>query len=396
MAIPDKMTLQQKSRVAQVVQGLPPSGIREFFDLVLAMDDVTSLGVGEPDFVTPWPICESAIYALERGRTSYTSNWGLLDLRREIAAYISRRFGVEYNPENDGCEILPTVGVSQGYDLILRAILDPGDEVIIHQPCYVAYTPLVTLAGGVPVILETKAEQGFKVTPEAVAALITPRTKAIVINYPCNPTGATLDLPALQAIAELAREEDIIVLSDEVYAELTYDKGHVSFPSIPEAKDNCVLMSGMSKAWAMTGWRMGYLAGPHDLIAAACKIHQYSMLSCPILTQYAAIEALRNGDKAMREMVDIYSQRRRVIVEGLNQIGLTCHMPEGAFYAFPSITASGMNSVDFCKRLLTEHKVAVVPGTAFGSSGAGHVRMAYAASFEAIDRALEAMQKMIN
>lgn len=385
----------QKSRVSHVVHDLPPSGIREFFDLVQAMDDVTSLGVGEPDFVTPWTICESAIYALERGRTSYTSNWGLLELRREIAAYLGRGFGAHYNPETDGCEILPTVGVSQGYDIILRAILEPGDEVIIHQPSYVAYTPMVRLAGGVPVILETTAAEEFKITPKAVRALITERTKAIVINYPCNPTGATMDEQALREIAELARDEQILILSDEVYAELTYDRQHVSMAAIPTARDNCVLMSGMSKAWAMTGWRMGYLAGPHDLIAAACKIHQYSMLSCPILTQYAAIEALRNGDKAMRDMVDTYNQRRRVITEGLNQIGLTCHMPEGAFYAFPSIKKTGMSSAEFCKRLLQEHKVAVVPGTAFGPSGEGHVRIAYAASFDAIDKALEAMGTMV-
>lgn len=395
MSVPEKMTVTQKSRVAQVVRDLPPSGIRAFFDLVLAMDDVVSLGVGEPDFVTPWTICESAIYALERGRTSYTSNWGLLELRREIAAYLAGRFGVEYNPENDGCEILPTVGVSQGYDIILRAILEPGDEVIIHQPCYVAYTPMVKLAGGVPVILETTAAENFRVQPAALEKLITERTKAIVINYPCNPTGATLDRPALQAILEMARRDDIIVLSDEVYAELSYDGEHTAFPSLPGAKDHCVLMSGMSKAWAMTGWRMGYLAGPPDLIAGACKIHQYSMLSCPILTQYAAIEALRHGSQPMREMVQTYNERRRVIVEGMNQIGLDCHMPEGAFYAFPSIKSTGLASVEFCKRLLEEEKVAVVPGDAFGPCGEGHVRMAYAASYEAIERAIEAMHAVL-
>ncbi len=395
MSLSEEVSLQKKTRVSRVVQSLPPSGIREFFDLVLAMDDVVSLGVGEPDFVTPWTICESAIYALERGRTSYTSNWGLLELRREIANYLYRRFGLSYNPESDNCEILPTVGVSQGYDLILRAILEPGDEVIIHQPSYVAYHPLVTLAGGVPIILETTAADGFRIQPSAVENLITSRTKAIVLNYPCNPTGSTLERAALEAIAELARQEDIIVLSDEVYAELSYEGEHVSFPTIAGARDNCVLMSGMSKAWAMTGWRMGYLAGPHDLIAAACKIHQYSMLSCPILTQYAAIEALRHGDRAMHDMVDTYNQRRRVIVEGLNQLGLECHTPEGAFYAFPSIKCSGLSSVEFCKRLLTEEKVAIVPGTAFGASGEGHVRMAYAASFEAIEKALAGIGRLL-
>jgi aminotransferase len=383
---------QQKSRVARAVEELPPSGIREFFELVLTMDEVVSLGVGEPDFVTPWTICESAVYALERGRTSYTSNWGELALRREIAKYLETRFGAVYNPEN---EILPTVGVSQGYDLIVRAVTDPGDEIIIHQPSYVSYAPMAILAGATPVILETSVKDGFQVSPQAVEALITERTKAILLNYPCNPTGATFERPALEAIAEIARREGIVVLSDEVYAELTYDIEHVCFSSLPGARDNTVLLSGFSKAWAMTGWRVGYLAGPSDLIEAACKIHQYSMLCCPILSQLAAIEALKSGEGPMREMVETYRRRRRLIVDGLNQVGLECHEPAGAFYAFPSIEKTGLSSVDFCKRLLVEEQVAIVPGTAFGGSGEGHVRMAYAASFEAIERALEAIGSLL-
>ncbi len=285
--------------------------------------------------------------------------------------------------------------MSQGYDIICRTLLNPGDEVIIHQPCYVAYEPMVLLAGGKPVILETSAQNGFQVTVEDVAALVTDRTKALLINYPCNPTGATLDKGTLEGIAELAAEEDFIVLSDEVYAELTYEGEHTAFPSIPGAADRTVLMSGFSKAWAMTGWRVGYLAGPSDLIEGACKIHQYSMLSCPILSQYAAIEALQNAEGPMREMVETYEQRRGVIVQGLNEIGLDCHMPAGAFYAFPSIKKSGMTSADFCKRLLQEEKVAVVPGTAFGPTGEGHIRCAYAASFESIEKAVTGMSRLM-
>ena len=386
------MSMEQKTRIARLVEALPPSGIREFFDLVMTMDDVVSLGVGEPDFSTPWTISEAAVFALERGATSYTSNWGMIQLRREIAAYLSKRFGVDYNPDN---EILPTVGVSQGYDIILRAILDPGDEVIIHQPSYVSYVPMVILAGGKPVVLETSAKDGFRVTAESIEPLLTERTKAIVLNYPCNPTGSTLDRDTLEAISDLARAKGLIVLSDEVYAELSYDAKHVSFPSLPGAKERSVLLSGFSKAWAMTGWRIGYLAGPSDLIEAACKVHQYSMLCCPILSQVAATEALKRGEKPMLKMIESYRHRRQILVAGLNDLGLDCQMPKGAFYAFPSIRKTGLDSAEFCKRLLTEEGVAIVPGTAFGAGGEGHVRVAYAAAFEAIEQALEGLGRML-
>ncbi|OPZ05001.1 MAG: putative N-acetyl-LL-diaminopimelate aminotransferase [candidate division BRC1 bacterium ADurb.BinA364] len=386
------MSVAQKTRVARCVESLPPSGIREFFELVVGMDDIVTLGVGEPDFATPWTICEEAIYWVERGHTSYTSSWGLLELREEIAAYLQRRFNASFSPKD---EILPTVGVSQGYDIILRAILNPGDEVIIHQPCYVSYEPMAILSGGKPVILETRAEDGFQIRPEELEKLVTERTRVIVLNYPCNPTGATLRREALEQILAIAERHDLIVLSDEVYAELSYDAEHVSFASLPGAKERCVLMSGFSKAWAMTGWRLGYLAGPKDLIAAALKIHQYSMLCCSIVAQHAGIEAMRNGDDDVAKMVETYKQRRRVIVDGFNELGLKCHNPPGAFYAFPSIRDTGLGSREFCTRLLKEEKVAIVPGTAFGRGGEGYVRAAYAASFDSIEKALAGIGRML-
>ena len=378
------------SRTSRVLQSIPPSGIRRFFDIVAQMDDVISLGVGEPDFVTPWHIREAAIYSLERGYTQYTSNWGLLELREAIAALLDRRYGVEYRPEG---EIVITVGVSEGLDLALRAILNPGDEVIIPEPCYVSYRPCTLLAGGVPVPLGSSAENGFRVDIDKLAAAITPRTRAILLNYPNNPTGATLRRSDLERIAAVAEKHDLIVLSDEIYSELTYDGSHTCFASIPGMQNRTIVLNGFSKAYAMTGWRIAYAAGPADLIAAMTKIHQYTMLSAPITAQKAAIEACRNGEPEMESMVRTYGERRRLFVIGLNDIGLSCLMPEGAFYVFPSIRSTDLTCEAFAEQLLMEERVAVVPGTAFGDGGEGHVRCSYAASSASIQEALVRMER---
>jgi len=382
----------KRSRVAEVVQSIPPSGIRRFFDIVSQMEDVISLGVGEPDFVTPWRIREAAIYSLERGYTQYTSNWGLLELREEIARLLGRRYGVEYRPEG---EVLVTVGVSEGLDLALRAILNPGDEVLIPEPCYVSYRPCTAFAGGVPVPIGSDASTGFRVRAEALEAAITPRTRAILINFPNNPTGATLRRPDLEKIAALAERHDLIVLSDEIYAELTYDGAHTCFASLPGMQNRTILFNGFSKAYAMTGWRIAYAAGPPDLIGAMTKIHQYTMLCASITAQKAALEACRNGDQEMEAMVAEYEQRRRFFVKGLNEIGLETLMPEGAFYVFPSIRSTGLSCEEFAERLLMEERVAVVPGTAFGEGGVGHVRCSYASSIENIREALVRMERFV-
>jgi aminotransferase len=357
------------------------------------MEDVISLGVGEPDFVTPWRIREAAIYSLERGYTQYTSNWGLLELREEIARLLDRRYGVEYRAEG---EILITVGVSEGLDLALRAILNPGDEVLIPQPCYVSYSPNTVLAGGVPVPVGSDASTGFRVRPEALEAAITPRTRAVLLNFPNNPTGATLRRRELDAIAALAERHDLVVISDEVYSELTYDGSHISFASLPRMQNRTILLNGFSKAYAMTGWRMGYAAGPSDLLAAMTKIHQYTMLAAPIMSQKAALEACRSGERDMLEMVAQYDERRKFFVRGLNEIGLECGMPEGAFYAFPSVRSTGLSSEEFAERLLMEERVAVVPGGAFGEGGEGHVRCSYAASTEQLREALVRMERLVS
>lgn len=394
MAQPQKIDFQHPSRprVAEAVRDLPPSGIRAFFELVIGRDDVLSLGVGEPDFVTPWRIREQALYRLNRGDTSYTSNSGLLSLRKLIASYLHDRFEVTADPIK---EILITVGVSEALDLVLRAMLNPGDEVIVWEPCYVAYAPLVTLAGGKPVILGSSDETGFGLDLKRLEALITPRTRAIMINYPNNPTGTTLVREDLEALARLAVRRELVIISDEVYAEMTHDGTHVSMASIPEASDWTVLLSGFSKAFAMTGWRIGYAAGPAEVIAAMTKIHQYSMLCAPIMGQRAAEAALSEGLDDMAEMCEVFRQRRNVIVKGLNEIGLPCHNPGGAFYAFPSVKHTGLDDLEFCRRLLEEEQVAIVPGSAFGQSGVGHVRLAYAVSFDAIDQALEAIGRFL-
>jgi len=379
-------------RVSRVLQAIPPSGIRRFFDIVSQMDDVISLGVGEPDFVTPWRIREAAIYSLERGYTQYTSNWGLLELRQEIARLLDRRHGLEYRPEG---EVLVTVGVSEGLDLALRAVLNPGDEVLIPEPCYVSYGPNTLLAGGVPVSIPSDAASGFRVSPERLEAAITPRTRALLLNFPNNPTGATLRRPDLERLAALAERHDLLVISDEIYSELTYDGAHHSFARLPGMQNRTILLNGFSKAFAMTGWRIAYAAGPGDLIAAMCKIHQYTMLAAPITAQMAALEACRSGEPDMLAMVAQYDERRRLFVKGLNEIGLDCLLPEGAFYVFPSIRSTGLESEAFAEALLMEERVAVIPGTAFGAGGEGHVRCSYAASLDNIREALIRMERFV-
>jgi len=381
-----------KQRVARVVRELPPSGIRRFFDLVARMDDVVSLGVGEPDFVTPWRIREAAIYSLERGFTQYTSNAGLPELRQEIARHVAATYGVRYDPEG---EIVVTVGVSEALDLALRAILDPGDEVLIPEPCYVSYRPCTLLAGGVPVSVATRASEGFRVLPERLAAAATRRTRALLLNYPNNPTGATYRRPELERIADLARRHDWIVISDEIYADLTYVAPHTCFAALPGMRERTLLLNGFSKAYAMTGWRVGYACGPAELIGAMTKIHQYTMLCAPMPSQQAAIEALRGGRAERDAMVAEYADRRRYFVRRLNEIGLSCHEPEGAFYAFPRVTATGLSSEAFAERLLEEERVAVVPGNVFGPSGEGHVRCSYAASLADLEEALARIERFV-
>lgn len=372
--------------ISEVVKSIPASGIRRFFDIVSQMDDVISLGVGEPDFVTPWRVREACIYSLERGRTSYTSNYGLLELRQAIAEYLRKHEGLEYDPEN---QLLITVGVSEGMDLAMRAILNPGDEVIVPEPCYVSYKPCVSFAGGVPVELCTSAETGFAVAPEQVKAAITDKTKAVLISYPTNPTGAVASRETLEEIVRLAVEYDLYIISDEIYDRLTYDGRHVCVPTIPGACERTILLNGFSKAYAMTGWRIAYAAGAPDVIEAMMKIHQYTMLCAPITGQVAALEAIRNGYDDSEQMIEQYNQRRRVIVKGLNDAGLECAMPGGAFYAFPSIKSTGLSSDEFCERLLFEEKVAVVPGSAFGDCGEGYVRCSYATAMDKIEIAVE-------
>ena len=381
-----------KKWVNQTIQGLPPSGIRRFFDLVAEMSSVISLGVGEPDFVTPWHIRESCVYSLEKGYTMYTSNFGLLELRTEIARDLMGNYGVEYNPRN---QVLVTVGVSEALDLAMRAILEPGDEVIIAEPCYVSYQPCTIMAGGVPVTIETKVEDGFRLKAADIEKHLTNKTKALLLCYPNNPTGAIMDLQGAREIAELARKHDIFVISDEIYAHLTYEGKHVCMASFPGMAERTLILNGFSKAYAMTGWRLGYAAGPAEIIAAMTKIHQYTMLCAPITAQKAAIEALRNGARERTRMVEQYDQRRRLIVDGFNKIGLACREPLGAFYAFPSIREMGMSSEAFCEALLKEEKVAVVPGNAFGPSGEGFIRCSYASSIENIKEALVRIERFL-
>lgn len=377
----------------RTVQEIPPSGIRKFFDIVSTMKDAISLGVGEPDFVTPWNICESAIYSIEQGRTHYSSNWGDLNLRREISDYLHARCGIDYNPNN---EIIVTVGASEGIDLALRTMLEPGDEVLIPDPSYVSYSPCVHLSGGVPVGIPTSADHGFKLLPEQLKACITPRTKALILPYPNNPTGGIMERADLEALAEVLKDTDILVISDEIYSELTYGgRKHVSFASIPGMFERTVTLNGFSKAFAMTGWRMGYACAPAPIARLMCKIHQFTILCAPVQGQAAAAEALRAGREdnyaSVEKMRKVYDQRRRIMLDGFAKMGLPCFEPLGAFYVFPNITGLSMKSDEFCEKLLREQKVATVPGTAFGASGEGYIRCSYAT---ATDKIIEALRRI--
>ena len=378
--------------VAKHVAGLPRSGIRDFFAIVAQMKDAISLGIGEPDFVTPWGIREATIFALEQGKTSYTDNRGLNALREEIADYVAELFDVSYDPED---EILVTVGVSEALDTALRAIINPGDKVMYHEPCYVSYSPSITLAHGVAVPIITKAEDAFAMTAEALAEAWEPGCKALLLNFPTNPTGGTVARATLQKIAAFAQEKDMIVISDEIYSELTYEGEHVSIASLPGMRERTLFLHGFSKAFAMTGFRIGYACGPKDLIDAMMRIHQYGILCAPIMSQEAALEALRHGQDDMLFMKERYQQRRDCIVERFNKMGLKCHKPKGAFYAFPSIADTGMGEVDFAKALLEQEKVAVVPGTAFGSGGKGFIRASFATSYDNILKATERMERFL-
>lgn len=380
--------------LSPTVRALPPSGIRKFFDIASTMQGVISLGVGEPDFPTPWEIRNAGIRSLENGRTRYTSNRGLDPLCREIAAYLDRKYGFSYDPAT---EIMVTVGGSEGIDAAIRALVVPGDEVIIPQPSYVCYEPLVRLSGGVPVILETTAEFDFKVTPEMLRSALSPRTKLLILPYPCNPTGAIMERADLEALANVLRGTNVIVLSDEIYSELTFGgASHASIAAVPGMREQTVVVNGFSKAFSMTGWRLGYACAPAPILRQMVKIHQYAIMCAPTTSQYAAIEALRHGDEAVAAMKEEYDMRRRLIVKGFNDIGLACREPKGAFYAFPCIRSTGMTSEEFCEKLLYAEKVAVVPGTAFGKGGEGYIRASYCYSTEHICEALRRIAHFIN
>jgi len=376
--------MKKRLLISEKVKNMQPSGIRAFFDLVLGMKDVISLGVGEPDFVTPWQIREAGIYSLEQGFTSYTSNKGLYKLRLSITRYLKNRYGMEYCPDE---EILITVGVSEAFDLVLRAILEPGDKILVPSPGYVSYGPLTELAGGIPVYIDTK-KSGFKITAGQIEEHVDKRTKGIILNYPNNPTGASYNRRELWQINKVLLKHKVLCISDEIYGDLTYDFEHTPFVTLPKAKGNTIYLNGFSKSYAMTGWRVGYACGPKEIISAMTKIHQYTIMCVPITSQMAACEALQSGRKSVEEMKREYKRRREFIVDKLNELGLSCHKPEGAFYAFPSVRNSGLGSLDFAQRLLKEEKVAVVPGTAFGKEYDGYVRMSYATNFDNLKEAL--------
>jgi aminotransferase len=378
--------------VSSVVRDIPRSGIRDFFDIVQSMKDVISLGVGEPDFVTPWHIREAAIYALERGRTTYTSNLGLLKLREAVAQHLTKSFGVRYDPKN---QILIAVGVSEAMDLAFRAIINPGDEILYHEPCYVSYAPGISLAHGVPVAISCKAEDNFAVRAENIEKAITPRSKALVLNFPTNPTGGTMTREELQKIAALVMRHNLLVITDEIYSELTFEGEHVSIASLPGMLERTIFLHGFSKAYAMTGFRVGYACGPVEIIEAMMKIHQYSMLCASIISQEAALEAIQSGEADTIEMREQYKLRRNFIVHAFNEMGLKCHLPRGSFYAFPNIASTGLGSKEFAVRLLHEEKVACVPGSAFGVSGEGFLRCCFATSLEQIQVACERMARFV-
>ena len=386
--------MDYSSIIAKHIASIPRSGIRDFFELVQGRDDVISLGVGEPDFSTPWHIREAAIYSLEKGQTGYTSNLGLLSLRKSIAKYVSRFFHIDYIADK---EVLVTVGVSEAIDLALRALLNPGDEVIYHEPCYVSYSPSIVMAYGKPVTVVTKKEDGFSLKPEAVAAAITPRTRMVMLNFPTNPTGACATRADLEGIAKLCIEHDLIVMTDEIYSELRYDgEEHLSIAVLPGMKERTILLHGFSKAFAMTGFRLGYACAPQPIIEAMMKIHQYAMLCAPIMSQNAAIEALENGTPSMEKMRDSYHQRRDYVVKRLNEMGIECHTPGGAFYVFPDISKFGLSSKEFAMKLLEQENVAAVPGTAFGECGEGFLRCCYATGFDDLKIAMDKIEHFIS
>ena len=379
--------------LSPVVTDIQPSGIRKYFDIAESMENVISLGVGEPDFPTPWEIRKAGILSLESGKTRYTSNSGLERLRAEICTYMKRKYGLTYAPKTD---VLVTVGGSEAIDACIRAITSPGDEIIIPQPSYVCYEPIVRLAGGVPVIIETTAEHDFKLTPDELRAAITPRTKALVMPYPCNPTGGIMERADLEAVAAVLRETNVFVISDEIYSELTFSaQPHVSIAAIDGMAERTVVVNGFSKTFSMTGWRLGYACGPAPIIKQITKIHQFAIMCAPTMSQHAAIEALRNGDDAVAEMREEYDMRRRLIVSGFNRIGLTCREPKGAFYAFPCIRSTGLSSDEFCEKLLYAERVAVVPGTAFGRGGEGFIRASYCYSTDHITEALRRIERFL-
>jgi len=378
--------------IAANVKNIPRSGIRDFFDIVQGMKDVISLGVGEPDFVTPWHIREAAIYALERGRTSYTSNLGLLKLREVIAVHLAKKFHVNYSPQN---QILIAVGVSEAMDLAFRAVINPGDEIIYHEPCYVSYAPGIAMTHGIPVPVSCKAQDGFAVRADAIQKALTPKSKVLVLNFPTNPTGGTMTGPELEKIADLVIRHNLLVITDEIYAELTFEGEHVSIASLPGMAERTVFLHGFSKAYAMTGFRIGYACGPVEIIEAMMKIHQYSMLCASIISQDAAIEAIDHGEADTLEMREQYRLRRNYIVKALNDMGLKCHLPRGSFYAFPSIQSTRLTSKDFAVKLLEQEKVACVPGSAFGPSGEGYLRCCFATALDQIEIAMQRIQRFI-
>lgn len=385
--------MNPKDYIADHVLNLPRSGIRDFFAIVSEMPQAISLGIGEPDFVTPWKIREASIFALERGKTSYTDNRGLLSLRKEISSYVSNFFGPEYDPQS---EVLVTVGVSEAIDIALRAILNPGDKVLYHEPCYVSYAPSVSLAHGEAIPVGTHSDQSFSLEPEAFEKAWQPGCKILLLNFPTNPTGGTADRAKLERLAKFAVEKDLIVISDEIYAELTYEGEHVSIAELPGMRERTILLHGFSKGFAMTGFRIGFACGPDWLIDAMMKIHQYCMMCAPILSQEAALEALRNGTNEVLKMKEQYQKRRDFLVRRFNEMGMECHLPRGSFYAFPSVKNFGLDEVEFCHRLLREEEVAVVPGTAFGAHGKGHVRASFSTSFEKLVKAADRMERFLN
>ena len=384
--------MDYKQILSQRIQEVPPSGIRKYFDIMAEMDDAISLGVGEPDFQTPWHIRDAGIYSLEKGFTKYTPNAGLSDLRRAICRYLKRRFDLEYQPIG---QTLVTVGGSEGLDLAFRCLLEPGDEVIIPTPSFVCYGPLVSMIHGVPVYVETKVQHEFRLTPEELKAAITPRTKILVLPFPNNPTGGIMHREDLEALAEVLRGTNIMVVSDEIYAELTYGQHHVSMANIPDMYERTIVINGFSKAYSMTGWRMGYVCGPKELIAAMTKLHQYGIMSAPTTSQYAAIEAMEHGDRDIETMKQEYDGRRRFLVDGFRQLGLDCFEPRGAFYVFPCIRSTGLSSEEFCDRFLEQEHVAVIPGSAFGPGGEGFVRACYAASMKNLTEALTRLERFL-